>query len=170
MTAEVAFATVDSTTFVAPILISLLLFAALYVWTALALSAVFRKSGEESWKAWVPVLNVIVLLQLGGLSGWLVLLALVPIVGAFALWIAQILACYRINVAFGFGAGMTVLAALLFPVWATVLGFGSARWVGAEQPAGLRRSTGSDSVAHTGNSSAASTVMPAPNPKATLMR
>src|SRR5690606_29487396 len=46
-----------------------------------------------------------------------------------------------VNVAFGLGVGMTVLAALLFPVWATVLGFGSARWVGADRAAGMRRST-----------------------------
>ena len=126
---------------VAGILISLLAVAAVYVWTALALSAVFRKSGEEAWKAWVPVLNVIVLLQLGGLSPWLVLMALVPVLGGIALWVIVVIACYRVNVAFGHGVGMTVLAALLFPVWATVLGFGSARWVGAEPAAGVRRST-----------------------------
>ncbi|WP_214468490.1 DUF5684 domain-containing protein [Microbacterium flavescens] len=131
----------DASATVAGILISLLAVAAVYVWTALALSAVFRKSGEESWKAWVPVLNVIVLLQLGGLSPWLVLLALVPVLGGVALWVFIVIACYRVNVAFGFGVGMTVLAALLFPVWATVLGFGSARWVGADHAAGVRRST-----------------------------
>jgi hypothetical protein len=100
-----------------------------YVWTAIALAAIFRKSGEESWKAWVPILNVVVLLRLGGLSGWLVLLFIIPIIG----WIALIIAVYRINVAFGHGAGMTVLAWFLFPVWATVLGFGSARWLGREE-------------------------------------
>ena len=122
---EVATATGSSVP-VALILISLLAFVALYVWTAIALSAVFRKSGAEGWKAWVPVLNLVILLQLGGLSGWLVLLALIPVLGAVALWVVQIIACYRINVAFDHGAGMTVLAAVLFPVWATVLGFGSA--------------------------------------------
>ena len=30
---------------------------AIYVWTALALGAVFRKAGEASWKAWVPLYN-----------------------------------------------------------------------------------------------------------------
>jgi hypothetical protein len=34
---------------------------------------------------------------------------------------------------------MTVLAALLLPVWASVIGFGSSRWVGAEAPSGARR-------------------------------
>lgn len=136
-------AAADATAPIGPVLLSLAAFVALYVWTALALSAVFRKAGEEGWKAWVPVLNVVILLQLGGLSGWLVLLALIPVAGALALWVVQVIACYRINLAFGHGAGMTVLAALLFPVWATVLGFGSARWLGAEGETvpGARRST-----------------------------
>ncbi|GAB2830523.1 DUF5684 domain-containing protein [Microbacterium insulae] len=135
--------TVDASAPIGPVLLSLAAFVALYVWTALALSAVLRKAGEEGWKAWVPVLNVVILLQLGGLSGWLVLLALVPIAGLLALWVVQVIACYRINVAFGYGAGMTVLAALLFPVWATVVGFGAARWLGAEAETvpGARRSS-----------------------------
>ena len=131
----------DASASVVPILLSLIAVAALYVWTALALSAVFRKSGEEGWKAWVPVLNVIVLLQLGSLSPWLVLLGLVPILGPLALWVFIVLACYRINLAFGFGIGMTVVAALSLPVWATVIGFGATRWVGAEAPAGRRRAS-----------------------------
>jgi hypothetical protein len=112
-------------------LLSLLLVAALYVWVALALSAVFRKSGVEPWKAWVPVLNTVVLLQLAGLSPWLVVLAFVPIV-QIAFIAVFALAIYRLNVAFGFGIGMTVLGVLLLPVWATIVGFGSARWVGRE--------------------------------------
>jgi hypothetical protein len=99
-----------------------------YLWTAIALSAVFRKSGEAGWKAWVPIWNAVVVLRLGGLSGWLVLLFLIPFVG----WALLVFAAYRINVAFGHGAGMTVLAAVLFPLWATVLGFGTARWLGRE--------------------------------------
>lgn len=107
-----------------------------YVWTALALAAVFRKSGEAGWKAWVPILNGIVLLRIAGLSGWLVLLFLVPLAG----FVLLVVAAYRVNVAFGRGAGMTVLAALIFPVWATVLGFGPDRWLGREGAArGPRR-------------------------------
>ncbi|SFR94288.1 FHA domain-containing protein [Microbacterium sp. cf046] len=121
--------------------ISFLLFVVLYVWTALGLSAVFRKSGEQSWKAWVPVLNLVVLLQLGRLSGWLLVLALIPFIGPLIVWALLIVAYHRINAAFGHGAGMTVLAALLLPVWASVLGFGPARWLGAE-PGGRRPATG----------------------------
>jgi hypothetical protein len=108
----------------------------LYLWTALALSAVFRKSGEDAWKAWVPILNEVVVLRLGGFSGWFLLFALVPVFGWIVLYAVHVLACHRINVAFGLGGGMTVLAALLFPVWASVLGFGSARWLGHPEDIG----------------------------------
>ncbi|WP_194397465.1 DUF5684 domain-containing protein [Microbacterium atlanticum] len=132
----------DATGAVFGSLTSLLLFAGLYVWTALALSAVFGKSGEEPWKAWVPVLNSAVVLRLAGLSPWLLLLALVPFLGWIPLVVVFVLAYYRLSVAFGFGAGMTVLAVLAFPVWASVVGWGSARWVGWEQSgSGVRRSS-----------------------------
>lgn len=105
---------------------------AIYVWAALALSRVFRKSGVEGWKAWVPVLNIIELLKLGGFSPWLVVLGFVPVAN-IVLFVVLIMAYHRINVSFGHGVGMTVLAALVFPVWASILGFGSSRWVGREQ-------------------------------------
>ena len=127
-------------------LISLLLSAGLYVWVALALSAVFRKSGVEAWKAWVPILNTVVVLQLAGLSPWLVVLAFVPVVN-IAFLVVWVIALYRVNVAFGFGAGMTVLGLLLLPIWVSVVGWGSARWVGRETDAatgaqrGVRRTS-----------------------------
>ena len=115
--------------------VTLPMFVVVYVWTAWSLSAVFKKMGLEGWQAWVPVLNLIVLLRIGGFSGWLALLALVPVLGQIALAVILIFVAHRINVSFGFGAGMTVLAALLPPVWTSVLGWGSARWLGAPAPA-----------------------------------
>lgn len=97
-----------------------------YVWTALALARVYAKLGLAGWKAWVPIYNVVVFLGLGGFSGWLLLLFLIPVFGAIFVYVAIVTAAHRINTAFGHGAGMTVLAALVFPVWASVLGFGGA--------------------------------------------
>lgn len=108
------------------VLLSMLPTLIVYVWTALALSRVYSKIGVAGWKAWVPVYNAVVFLRLGGLSGWLLLLLLIPVFGVIFVYVAMITAAHRINLAFGHGAGMTVLAALLFPVWASVLGFGSA--------------------------------------------
>mgnify|MGYP003408479674 CR=1 FL=1 len=65
--------------------VTLPMFVVVYVWTAWSLSAVFKKMGLEGWQAWVPVLNLIVLLRIGGFSGWLALLALVPVLGQIAL-------------------------------------------------------------------------------------
>jgi hypothetical protein len=124
--------TTDDSSGIALGLITFLVIVALYVWTSLALSAVFRKSGEQGWKGWVPILNQIVLLQLGRLSPLLFLLVLIPFVGPAIVWALLVVACYRINLSFGYGAGMTVLAALLLPVWASILGFGPARWLGAD--------------------------------------
>lgn len=138
----------DVTASLVGMLFSLLLFAGLYVWTALALSAVFRKSGVEAWQAWVPLLNWANVLRLGGFSPWFVVLSLFPIVN-IAFVVIWVIALFRVNKAFGLGVGMTVLGVLLFPVWASVVGWGTARWVGREIDvssragvgAGVRRST-----------------------------
>lgn len=112
---------------------SVVLWVVLYVWMALALSALFRKAGEDAWKGWVPFVNLATVLKLGGFSPWLVLLTLVPPLG-LAVYVLIVIAAHRINLAFGYRGGMTVLAALLFVVWASVLGFGSARWIAASAP------------------------------------
>jgi hypothetical protein len=108
-------------------LLSLVPAVIVYVWTALALSRVFAKVGVDGWKAWVPVYNAVVFLGLGGLSGWLLLLWLIPIFGPIFVYVAVITAAHRVGTSFGYSAGMTVLAALLFPVWASILGFGGAQ-------------------------------------------
>ncbi|SDQ04740.1 FHA domain-containing protein [Microbacterium sp. cf332] len=151
---------------------------AIYVWTALTLTAVFRKTGIETWRAWVPVLNVWELFVLAGMRGWWaavlaggsVIVAAVAglIAGLFAgialnagfggdagsaagalaaaaivpalIWIAFLAFALVIQVrmiralcrGFGLGTGFVVLGAVLFPVWASIVGWGSARWLGRE--------------------------------------
>ncbi|CAI9390564.1 FHA domain-containing protein [Microbacterium sp. T2.11-28] len=104
---------------------------ALYVWMSLALSAMFRKMGEEAWKGWVPLLNQATVLKWGGFSPLLILLLLVPIAGPVIVLVLLVISAHRINPGFGYGTGMTVLSALLFVVWASILGFGPAPWRGA---------------------------------------
>mgnify|MGYP001144389445 CR=1 FL=1 len=112
-------------------LVALAVGLALYIWTALALAAMFRKMGEEGWKGWVPVLNLATVLTWGGFSPWLILLVFFPVLGPIALWVLLVVAAHRINPGFGYGGGMTVVAALFFVVWASILGFGPSRWLGA---------------------------------------
>ena len=134
----------DSTALVAVTATSLVVSVLLYVWTAIALSALFRKSGEAAWKGWVPVYNLGVLFQLAGYPWWSVLLILLPVAGPVIVFVVFVLAAHRVGRAFGYGGGMTVLAVLLPPVWATVLGFGSARWIGADDAGAPRRRTHGD--------------------------
>ncbi|MCR2813748.1 DUF5684 domain-containing protein [Microbacterium sp. zg.Y1090] len=119
---------VSPAVFVLILLVAVIPTVAVYIWTALGLSAVFGKIGQEQWRAWVPIVNQITLLMVAGMSGWLFLLVLVPVLGWIAFWVATIVAVHRINRGFGLGGGMTALAAVLFPVWASVVGFGVARW------------------------------------------
>ncbi len=114
-----------------------------YLWTSLALAALFRKVGEAGWQGWVPFLNVAVVLRVGGFSPWLVLLALVPGLGSAAVAVLLVIAAHRIGRGFGAGVGMTVLAALVFVVWASILGFGPAQWR-APSPEAVRRGVRSD--------------------------
>lgn len=122
--------------------LTLLLFVIVYVWYALALAALFTKTGEATWKAWVPVVNGATVLKIGGFSPWLVLLNLIPLFGTTAFVVVFIVAVHRINLGFDRGAGMTVLGALIPVVWASVLGFGTARW--QEASSGARRVGGVD--------------------------
>lgn len=107
----------------------------LYVWTSLALAALFRKVDEPGWQGWVPFLNFAALLRLGGFNPWWVLVALVPGLGQIAFAVLVIISAHRVGRGFGVGPGMTVLAALLFVVWASILGFGPAQWRGSAAPA-----------------------------------
>ena len=95
-----------------------------YVWYALALSKLFAKLGAESWRGWVPVLNEMEILTRGGVPGWSVVYYFIPVVNLYGLYL-KITAVHRINVQLGRGAGMTVLAVLLPPVWASILGWGA---------------------------------------------
>lgn len=110
------------------VVLSTVLGAVLYVWTALALAGLFRKTDEEPWQGWVPVLNIAVVLRIAGFSPWLVLIGLFPVAGPLVVYVLLVISANRIGRGFGVGPGMTVLAALLFVVWASILGLGPARW------------------------------------------
>ncbi|WP_010202225.1 DUF5684 domain-containing protein [Salinibacterium sp. PAMC 21357] len=111
-------------------LVYLVVFAAVYVWISLALSKLFAKLGIPTWKAWVPFVNTIELLRLGGYEAWNIVWFFVPLLNAYGV-VLLIISIHRINERFALGAGMTVLGAIAFPIWATVLGFGQAQPVGS---------------------------------------
>ena len=61
--------------------VSFLLFIALYAYFAVAIQTMAKKTGTKNdWMAWVPILNMYLLLKIGGKPGWWLILMLIPIV------------------------------------------------------------------------------------------
>jgi hypothetical protein len=96
---------------------------AVYVWYALALSRVFPKVGLDGWRGAVPFLNEAEILHLGGFPYWTIAIVVIPVVNVFGI-VLHAIAAHRLGRRLGRGAGATVLAVLLPPVWASVLAWG----------------------------------------------
>lgn len=102
------------------LLVYLLLLVGVYLWYAIALSKLFPKLGAEAWKGWVPILNEMEILIRGSVPAWSIVFAFIPFVNLYYLYLKGA-AAHRIGARFGRGAGTTVLAILLPPVWASLL-------------------------------------------------
>jgi hypothetical protein len=74
----------------------------------------------------VPFWNAIALAQLAQKPWWWGLLTLIPFVGI----VFAVLIMHGISTAFGRGVGTTIGLVLLFPIFACILGFGSAQYQG----------------------------------------
>lgn len=107
--------------------IYILILAGVYVLFSWLLSRVFRKAGIPSWKAWVPVYNQWVFLELGGQPGWLALLIVVPGAGIVTAVFACI-AAYNIGLAFAKEGAWVVMYIFLPWLWVAIVGLDSARW------------------------------------------
>lgn len=55
-----------------------------YVVLAMALMTIAKKRNlENTWFAWVPILNLVLMLQIAGLEIWMIILLLIPCVNFF---------------------------------------------------------------------------------------
>ncbi|TPW73761.1 DUF5684 domain-containing protein [Schumannella sp. 10F1B-5-1] len=98
----------------------LLIIVALWIVTAIAMMGFFRKVGVEPWKAWIPILNQWTFLEVGGHSGALALLSLVPF-GSYVVLVFQAIGMHRTGIAFGKDVGFLVLGIFLPFVWMFLL-------------------------------------------------
>lgn len=117
--------------------ITLVIAIGIYVWYAVALSKLFPRIGGEAWKGWVPVLNEAEILARGGVPAWSVVYYFIPLVNIYGLYL-KVIATNRINQQFGRGTGMTVLAILLPPLWATILAGGAPPYPEGDRLAALQ--------------------------------
>lgn len=111
------------------LLFSLIVIVASYIVYAWALGGIFKKAGVESWKAWVPVYNNWVLLELGGQPGYWAVLAFVPIVNIAAM-VFMFIAMYHIGLKLGKDGAFVILAIFLPLVWLIWLALDSSKWHG----------------------------------------
>ena len=87
----------------------------IYIFMGLALSKIGKEMGYENpWFAWVPVLNSIMMLQLGGQNPWLLLLALIPGIGAIVVAIISIIALANITEKRGYEKLLVLLVLVPF--------------------------------------------------------
>jgi hypothetical protein len=98
-----------------------------YLLVAIPLAAVFRKTGIESWKAWVPFYSTYTWLRLGGQNGHWVWASFVP-PGGIVTSVFLYLGMHRTGIAFGRSSVFVVLGILLPWVWLCVLAFGRGEY------------------------------------------
>jgi hypothetical protein len=71
---------------------------AVYVFTSLAYMKIAKKLNHPNpWFAWVPILNMVLHLQLAGMSGWFVLIMLVPVANVVVYVIAMMNICEKLG-------------------------------------------------------------------------
>jgi hypothetical protein len=86
----------------------------------------FAKAGRPGWAALIPFYNSVVLLQITGRSGWLLLAMIVPF---WNLYIA-VRMIFDLARVFGRGVGFGFGLLFLAPIFVLILAFGDARYVG----------------------------------------
>jgi hypothetical protein len=103
-----------------------------YVYTALAMQSIARKSGyPRPWFAWVPVLNIVQILELGNFHwAWvfLILGSAIPVVGTLAtiaLVVLTVISLWRVFEKAGYAGALSLLT--LVPI-ARMIILGIVAW------------------------------------------
>ncbi|WP_155848629.1 DUF5684 domain-containing protein [Arthrobacter sp. 35W] len=108
------------------LLVEFLIFAVLYVGGAIAWMGVYKKAGYPGWVGFVPFYNSWVLVKIGGRPESSFWLQFIPYAGIY--W--AILSLNNVAKSFGKDAGYTVGLVFLPWVFASMLSFGEARYLG----------------------------------------
>ncbi|MBT2585116.1 DUF5684 domain-containing protein [Arthrobacter sp. ISL-95] len=108
------------------LLFMLIYFAVVFGIVGLLYMGIFTKAGRPAWGAFVPVYNGIKLLEIAGRPWYWFLLFFIPFAGIYF----QIVWLNDLAKSFGKDAGYTVGLVLLPVVFAPMLSYGSARYLG----------------------------------------
>lgn len=87
---------------------------------------IFTKAGKPGWACFIPIYNYVVACEIVGKPTWWCLLMICPCINfIFVIWVLNLL-CKS----FGKSEGFTVGMVLLNPIFACILGFGDAKYIG----------------------------------------
>jgi|SRR3569833_640221 len=87
---------------------------------------IFTKAGKPGWACFIPIYNYIVACEIVGKPVWWFLLMICPCINIiFVIWVLNL-----ICKSFGKSEGFTVGMFLLNPIFACILGFGDAKYLG----------------------------------------
>ena len=79
------------------IILAIIIGLVFYVYHSLAWYTIAKKlKYNNAWLAWVPIINIVLILQLGGFHWAWIFLILIPILGWIALFVLGIIATWRI--------------------------------------------------------------------------
>jgi len=101
-------------------------FGVAIVLTLAVLWRLFSKAGESGWKSLVPVYGAVVFQRILGRPAWWVVLMLIPVVNL----VIAIIECFDLARVFGKGTGYALGLIFLGPIFAMILAFGPAQYVG----------------------------------------
>lgn len=96
-----------------------------YILVAVGLWKVFTKAGHPGILAVIPIVNLVFLVKIAGMSGWLTLLYIVPIVN----FVFGIVVAIKLGERFGKGGLFSFFLLFVFPyIGYLILGFGDSRY------------------------------------------
>lgn len=94
------------------------------VFTMVGMWKVYAKAGKPGWAAFVPIYNVIVLLEIAGRPAWWIVLYFLPFVNIVAAILVSLDIARKFRQSQAFGIGLALLPAVFF----MILGYGKAQY------------------------------------------
>jgi hypothetical protein len=110
----------------------------MYIYMSVTLMKVAQKLNHENpWFAWIPILNAVLLFQLGEQNPWLLLLVLIPGLGALIVGVISIIALMKICEKRGYDKllGLLYIVPIANLVLLGMLAWGKKESVNTEAPA-----------------------------------
>lgn len=105
---------------------ALVVYLLIFLFIGFCYGKLFQKAGRPLWAGFVPIYNLIVLLEIVGRPLWWIVLMLIPFVNVVVLIITSIDLAKSFGKTTGYGIGLLLLGIIFLPM----LAFGDARYVG----------------------------------------